>query len=621
MKNLITSLFYLVATFAFTGCSDSIEHTEPAANDFRLTIVANPVLARTEYDADIQDIKWSAGDIAQVLVKGTYANATAVIDPHDARIASFTWAPGTYIKYVSAGTHIAQGYAPQKAFASCTYDGSGSARTYATRLGLKLPAAQTATSTTFDKAADILVADNMSVSISSSDIAAGTKTVDNFRFRRMVAISEFTYKVTNDKLTTSEEKVASVSFQVVSKANDKFIAGNMYVKPTENGAQYVNASNVELSNNKDYFYAEDSNQVTVTLTDQPTLKSGFTAWFVTSPVTLSVDDKLVFTVKTTSGITITKTINAAGKESTFSTTKKNTMSVALDNSVVIEGLSGSDSAKPALGLSWLEIPAAMTGNEMGGITTANLFMHTFYYDSETEANRNYTVCYDKGKLTTYWVAYPLNSTHVGTIDRTDKWDYVSSSLLPEQMQPNIKSGSYRSQSSGGTNNYSRGHLLPSASRTKTTLMNEQTFLSVNLVPQIHNQFNGGCWMYLESAVRDAINGKTLFVVTGTALQKGNGQTEEIGTMAKTYDRSGKEIAVPRYFYKVILKVDSTANPTSASAIGFWFTNEGHSQSYETFAVSVDEIEQKLGMDFFPNLSDALEATAEKNTSWSNFSKF
>ena len=128
-------------------------------------------------------------------------------------------------------------------------------------------------------------------------------------------------------------------------------------------------------------------------------------------------------------------------------------------------------------------------------------------------------------------------------------------------------------------------------------------------------------MYLESAVRDAINGKTLFVVTGTALQKGNGQTEEIGTMAKTYDRSGKEIAVPRYFYKVILKVNSTANPTSASAIGFWFTNEGHSQSYETFAVSVDEIEQKLGMDFFPNLSDALEATAEKNTSWSTFSKF
>ena len=212
MKNLITSLFYLVATFAFTGCSDSIEHTEPAANDFRLTVVTNPVLARTEYDADIQDIKWSAGDIAQVLVKGTYANATAVIDPHDARIASFTWAPGSYISYVPAGTHIVQGYAPQKAYASCTYDGSGSARTCATRLGLKLPAAQTATSTTFDKAADILVADNMSVRISSSDITAGTKTVDNFRFRRMVAISEFTFDPSveieicdSDKIPTDKE--------------------------------------------------------------------------------------------------------------------------------------------------------------------------------------------------------------------------------------------------------------------------------------------------------------------------------------------------------------------------------------------------------------------------------
>lgn len=277
--------------------------------------------------------------------------------------------------------------------------------------------------------------------------------------------------------------------------------------------------------------------------------------------------------------------------------------------------------KPALGLSWLEIPAEMGGEEMGGVATSDLFTHTFYYGSESEANRNYTVCYDKGKLTTYWVAYPLSNSHVGSIDRTDAWSYVSSTLLSEKYQPNIVSGSYRSSSSGGKNNYSRGHLLPSASRTKSTLMNEQTFMSVNLVPQIQNGFNGGVWMYLESALRDVINGKTLYVVTGTALQKGSGQDEEIGTMERTYDRSGKEISVPRYFYKVVLKVDSAENPTSASAIGFWFCNKSYSGSYESFAVSVDEIESKLGMDFFPNLANSLEKEAEKNTSWSTFSKF
>ncbi len=304
---------------------------------------------------------------------------------------------------------------------------------------------------------------------------------------------------------------------------------------------------------------------------------------------------LYATCTATSGTTI------KSPESTFSTTKP--------------------SAKPALGLSWLEIPAAMTGSEMGGVTTSNLFTHTFYYGSESDSNRNYTVCYDKSKLTTYWVAYPLNSSHKGSAGRSDAWSYVSSSLLSTTYQQNIVDGSYRSKSSGGSNNYSRGHLLPSNSRQKTVTMNEQTFLSVNLVPQIQDGFNGGVWMNLEAALQSLSSSDDLYIVTGTALQRGDGGAEEIGTMAKTYDQSGKEVAVPRYFYKVVLKVNSASNPTSASAIGFWFTNKSHSGSYESFAVSVDEIESKLGMDFFPNLPDTVEAAAEKNSSYSAFRAF
>jgi endonuclease G len=492
-----------------------------------------------------------------------------------------------------------------------------------------LPASQSGTTTTFDPLADILVADNMEVEITRADISAANKVVNNFHFRRMVAISEFEYKISNSELLNSDEKVQSVAFQVVSPANNKYIAGNMYIQPTADGAKYVDANINAISNSNDYFYGEDSNTVTVTLTDQPTLKSGFTAWFVTSPVTLAVGDKVVFTITTTAGTTITKSVNISSSV-TLSTTKKNTLTVNLDNSVEIKSPTtptpdpdtpSGGNGEAALGLSWLEIPAAMRGSEMGGITTSDLFMHTFYYGAENASNRNYTVCYDKGKMTTYWVAYPLNSSHIGSLDRTDVWTYVDNSLLATKYQPNIVSGSYRSAASGGTNNYSRGHLLPSASRTATSLMNEQTFITVNQVPQIQNGFNGGVWMYLESAVRSARNGKTIFVVTGTALQKGNGEAEEIGTMAKTYDRNGKEIPVPRYFYKVLLKVDSETNPTKASAVGFWFTNQSSSSGYESFAVSVDQIESKLGMDFFVNLPDALEQSVEKNTSWSTFSNF
>lgn len=631
MKRLLNFLPCIaVVALWLSGCTNNFEEVECIGKNFTLTLISDNI-SRTEYDADILDIKWAEGDVAQVLVKGVYTDCTAIIDQYNPRIAAFNWTPGSYISNVTAGTHTVQGYYPRRAYQSCSYNASGSRRTHATRLGLKLPASQCGTTTTFDPLADILVADNMSVEITRSDLSAGNKTVNNFIFRRMVAISEFTYKITNSELAASDEKVESVAFEVISKSNNKYIAGNMYIKPSADGAKYVDANNNEISEAKsyDYFYENDSNKVTVTLTDTPSLKNGFTAWFATSPITIESTDSLIFTITTTAGTTITKSINAVGRSVSFSTTKKNTLTIDFDSSVeitkpttppAVDNPGGGDS-NAALGLSWLEIPAPMTGSEMGGVTISDLFYHTFYYGAENENNRNYTVCYDKGKMTTYWVAYPLNSSHLGSNGRTDVWTYVDSSILAEKYQPNIVSGSYRSSSSGGTNNYSRGHLLPSASRTATSTMNEQTFITVNQVPQIHTNFNGGVWMYLESAVRDAINGKTIFVVTGTALQKGNGQTEEIGTMAKTYDRNGREIPVPRYFYKVLLKVNSTTNPTSASAIGFWLTNEAHDNAYEPYAVSVDEIEGKIGIDFFPNLTDALEATAETNTSWSNFKNF
>jgi tagaturonate reductase len=95
----------------------------------------------------------------------------------------------------------------------------------------------------------------------------------------VVAITEFTYTVTNTELISSDAKVNSVSFEVVSAGNDKFLAGNMHIQPNEDGAKYVDANLVEITDSKDYFYGADANKVTVTLTDKPALKDGFKAWF------------------------------------------------------------------------------------------------------------------------------------------------------------------------------------------------------------------------------------------------------------------------------------------------------------------------------------------------------
>ena len=72
-----------------------------------------------------------------------------------------------------------------------------------------------------------------------------------------------------------------------------------------------------------------------------------------------------------------------------------------------------------------------------------------------------------------------------------------------------------------------------------------------------------------------------------------------------------------------MKVNSASNPTSAKAIGFWYTNTAHSGNYydSSYVKSVNEIEELTGLNFFVNLPDSIEESAESNTSWSTFQNF
>ena len=148
-------------------------------------------------------------------------------------------------------------------------------------------------------------------------------------------------------------------------------------------------------------------------------------------------------------------------------------------------------------------------------------------------------------------------------------------------------------------------------------MQLQTFYVTNSVPQIQDSFNGGIWNSLESALQIRAKSETVYIVTGVAFEKVGESRSIIYTSAKD---DTKSVPVPNYFYKVALTVttNSSGTVTSASAVGFWFEHKTYSDSYTNYAVSVDQIEQWTGFDFFANLPDSVEVTAEKNASWSNF---
>ena len=49
------------------------------------------------------------------------------------------------------------------------------------------------------------------------------------------------------------------------------------------------------------------------------------------------------------------------------------------------------------------------------------------------------------------------------------------------------------------------------------------------------------------------------------------------------------------------------------AIGFWFEHKSYSNNnYASYALSIDELEEKTGIDFFHNLPDNIENEVERS---------
>ena len=232
-----------------------------------------------------------------------------------------------------------------------------------------------------------------------------------------------------------------------------------------------------------------------------------------------------------------------------------------------------------------------------------------YYDG---SNRNYTHLYDKSTYTSLWTAYHLNNSHMGGESRPGSWSF--SPAFSENLQVDLTSKSYN-------DSYSRGHLIPNASRNGIKNMQLQTFYVTNSVPQIQDKFNGGIWQSLEGKLQSIGKSEEIYIVTGVAFNK-VGETKTIKYTTAKDDT--KNVPVPNYFYKVVLKVEKSGNTvTSASAVGFWFDHKTYSDSnaYANYAVSVDQVEEWTGFDFFVNLPDSIENVAEENSNWSTFQSF
>ena len=106
----------------------------------------------------------------------------------------------------------------------------------------------------------------------------------------------------------------------------------------------------------------------------------------------------------------------------------------------------------------------------------------------------YVMSYNSKTKTANWVSWQLNRSWIGTADRQD--NFRPDDALPAawyKVRPNDYTGS----------GYDRGHIAPSADRTRNEADNSATFLMSNMMPQVP-ELNRGVWGGLEEYCRELV---------------------------------------------------------------------------------------------------------------------
>ena len=194
-----------------------------------------------------------------------------------------------------------------------------------------------------------------------------------------------------------------------------------------------------------------------------------------------------------------------------------------------------------------------------------------------------------------WVAYELTVQELNApkVPRADRFnvDYD----IPQN------SAEHKDYSHSG---YTRGHLAPAADMAFDELAMQECFYMSNISPQVRS-FNNGIWRELEEQTRDwARSNKRLYIVTGPVLDD---ISEYIGR---------NRVGVPRYFYKALLDLEGNEK----KAVAFLMPHETSTLHLHKYAISIDELENQIGLDLFADLiAPELEEKIESSVSLEQWS--
>lgn len=218
----------------------------------------------------------------------------------------------------------------------------------------------------------------------------------------------------------------------------------------------------------------------------------------------------------------------------------------------------------------------------------------------TDYGITYMIEWDKEKRSQRWTCFQMNNTNSVSNWKRKNWESTPWGGDPFQVDPDLPANCRTELSQYSGSGYSRGHICASADRLMSKEANEQTFYLSNIMPQ-RSSFNVGVWEDMEIFLRDTWNRRdfrdVLYIVKGGTIRDGQIKERKNG------------LVVPQFFYMAVV-CERSGN---YKGIAFWANHDNPSATIKSCIITIDELEEKTGIDFFCNLPDAIENEVEART--------
>jgi DNA/RNA endonuclease G (NUC1) len=160
--------------------------------------------------------------------------------------------------------------------------------------------------------------------------------------------------------------------------------------------------------------------------------------------------------------------------------------------------------------------------------------------------------------------------------------------------------------------FDRGHQAPAGNQNSVQRLKDETFFLSNMTPQTgaHNQ---QIWADLEHLTRDWVgNGvvDSAFIITGGFFYDPKEEDPATADGMIDYRIIGSgAVAVPTHYFKIVYSQDAAG---AVTAVAFVHENRGFPAPFNhaAFIKPIDWIEERAGIDFFPDLDPTEEQRVE-----------